>query len=92
MSKRFTRSLAAVAAMAELKTHPREEAGNRYLLRRAERLYQELPNELREWLGRLLDGFEQALGMQDAVAISANGEALREFLDRHDPDAPEEEE
>jgi molecular chaperone HscC len=77
----------AVEAMQGLKAHPREEADNRYLLRRAERLYAELPEELRDRLGELLDGFEGALTMQDAAAISANREALREFLDRYDPDA-----
>jgi molecular chaperone HscC len=77
----------AVAAMQQLKAHPREEAENRFLLRRAERLYQELGPELRDFLGQLLDGFEQALGLQDPVAISANREALRAFLERHDPDA-----
>src|SRR5436305_12057930 len=41
----------------------------------------------RSFLGQLLDGFEQALGLQDPVAISANREALRAFLERHDPGA-----
>lgn len=78
---------AAVEAMQQLKTHPREEAENRFLVRRAERLYQELPDVLRHELGMLLDGFEHALEVQDPLAIGANRAALRAFLDRHDPDA-----
>jgi molecular chaperone HscC len=75
---------AAVREMEKLKTHPREEAVNRYLLQRAERLYQELGTEERDWLGRLLDGFESALGLRDPEAIRANREALEQFLDRFD--------
>ncbi len=43
----------AVEAMQDLKTHPREEAGNRLLLRRADRIYQELPFMDRRLLGAL---------------------------------------
>jgi molecular chaperone HscC len=87
---RYSRGLSAervrraVEEMARLKTHPREEAANRLLLRRAERAYQELPLEARELLGQLLDGFEAALGMQDPAAVERHREALQEFLDRHD--------
>jgi molecular chaperone HscC len=84
----------AVRQMEKLKTHPREEAVNRLLLRRAERLYQELSLDARVILGQLLDGFEAALAMQDAGAIDRNRTALQEFLDRAEAgwsdDAPEE--
>ncbi|HEX4147979.1 MAG TPA: Hsp70 family protein, partial [Pirellulales bacterium] len=72
----------AVEQMAQIKTHPREEAANRFLLQRAERVYRELSLEVREMLGRLLDGFEEALGMNDAEAIARHRQALTEFLDR----------
>lgn len=75
---------AAVEAMKALKTHPREEAVNRMLLRRAERVYQELSLEGRVILGQLLDGFEGALSMQSDEAIERNREALQSFLDRVD--------
>jgi molecular chaperone HscC len=78
----------AVRDMAKLKTHPREEAVNRYLLRRAERLYQELGTDERDRLSKLLDGFEAALGMQDEAAIQSNREALELFLSRYDADEP----
>jgi molecular chaperone HscC len=75
---------AAVREMAKLKTHPREELANRTLLRRAERLYQELSLEQREELGRLLDGFEGALSRQDPAVIARHFEMLERFLTLHD--------
>lgn len=75
---------AAVAAMAKLKRHPREEIANRFLLRRAERVYQELSLDAREELGRLLDGFEAALSHQDPDVIGRHREALEQFLSLHD--------
>lgn len=81
----------AVQEMAQLKSHPREETTNRFLLRRAERLYQELPREARDTLGELLDGFEAALGMGEAEAIARHREALEQFLDRFDRGADESE-
>jgi molecular chaperone HscC len=74
----------SVKNMEKLKTHPREEAGNRFLLRRAERVYRELPLEGREFLSQLLDGFEAALESQETEVIERHREALQAFLDRHD--------
>src|SRR5262249_25637360 len=74
----------AVQAMDQLKTHPREETNNRFLLRRAERVYQEVPLEGGSRLGMLMDGFEEAVERGEASAIESNGRALQEFLDRHD--------
>jgi molecular chaperone HscC len=78
---------AAIKEMAKLKTHPREEQANRFLLRRAERVYQELAHDDREELGRLLDGFESALSMQDAAVIDRHRAALEQFLDFHESGA-----
>ena len=75
----------ATRDMEKLKTHPREDVANRFLLRRAERVYQELGSDLREFLGQLIDGFEGALSLQDPVAIESNRQALEEFLERADP-------
>lgn len=74
----------AVEEMQALKTHPREEAHNRFLLRRAERLYQELSLYEREMLESLIEGFEESLELRDQEAIARNGAVLQEFLDRHD--------
>ncbi len=87
---RHTRGLSAqqiqqaLKEMEKLKTHPREEAVNRFLIKRAERAYQELSREGREVLGQLVDGFEAALNLQDAEAIERHRSALEEFLNRHD--------
>jgi molecular chaperone HscC len=81
----------AIKAMDALKTHPRQESVNRLLLRRAERLYQELPVDLRERLSMMLDGFEDALSLQDGELIARHREALEMFLSAYDtstgPDA-----
>jgi molecular chaperone HscC len=70
----------AVRKLQTLKTHPRDEAPNRFLLRRAERLYSEVPREHREILDALISGFEAALEEQDKAAIEANREALERFV------------
>jgi molecular chaperone HscC len=75
----------AIEAMQKLKTHPREETANRFLLRRAERLFSELPVDARTMLGNLLDGFEAALSMGDREAIERHREVLEQFLDQQDP-------
>jgi molecular chaperone HscC len=75
----------AVRDMAKLKTHPRDEEANRFLLLRAERVYKELPADLRQALGVLLDGFEAALESRDREAVAGNREALEHFLSLHDP-------
>ena len=77
----------AVRDMAKLKTHPREEAVNRYLLQRAERLYQQLGTYERQMLARLLDGFEASLNLQDPKTVEANRDVLEQFLNEHDPDS-----
>jgi molecular chaperone HscC len=74
----------AIKEMEKLKTHPREETANRFLIRRAERVYQELSLEGRTLLGQLLDGFEAALSEQEPGAIERHRAALEQFLDRHE--------
>ncbi|MDX1965167.1 MAG: Hsp70 family protein [Pirellulales bacterium] len=75
----------AINAMQALKMHPREDAQNRLLLRRAERVYQELSLHGREHLTALLDGFEDALDQGDKIIIERFREELIEFLDHVDP-------
>jgi molecular chaperone HscC len=74
----------ALLDMEKLKTHPREEAVNRLLIRRAERAYGELSVAAREMLSQLLDGLEGALNLQEPEAIKRHRAALEEFLDRYD--------
>jgi molecular chaperone HscC len=77
----------AVRDMEKLKSHPREEEANRFLLLRAERVFKELSAELRQMLGVLLDGFEAALESHDPEAIGRHREALEQFLSLYDPAA-----
>jgi molecular chaperone HscC len=72
----------ALAAMAELKVHPREDAANHLTLRRAERIYQELPPTQRQILSEMLDGFESAMALGDKPLIEQYRERLTEFLDQ----------
>jgi len=74
----------AIQDMQKLKTHPREETPNRFLLLRAGRVFQELSLMQREMLGRMMDGFETALELQDKEAIQLHREALERFLDNYD--------
>ena len=76
--------LEAVAQMQTLKLHPRDETANRFLIRRAERVFRELPQFAREQLADLLDGFEQALGEQEKDAIARFRDELELFLSRFD--------
>jgi molecular chaperone HscC len=74
----------AVEEMQALKMHPREEAAHRALLKRAERVYQELSLVAQQHLGQLLDGFEAALELQEKDTIERFRQALEEFLNGHD--------
>ena len=69
----------AVESMQALKTHPREDTVNRFLMRRAERVYQELPLLERQMLSDMLDGFEEALNAGETDAIVRFRDALTIF-------------
>ena len=74
----------ALQNLQSLKTDPRENQANRHLLKKADRLYRELPLELKKHLERLIHGFEEALQLQDASVIELNKTALEEFLNQFD--------
>ncbi len=75
----------AVQQMQQLKTHPRDETANRFLLKRAERVYRELPLLERERLADLLDGFEAALEMHETEEVLARFRLeLEIFLNQHE--------
>lgn len=79
----------AVRDLQRLKTHPREEAVNRTLIQRAERIYQELPMLQREVLSRLLDQLESALALQEPKLIDQHRQALLDFLESIDAGGPD---
>ena len=56
-------------SLSELKIHPRDRIEHRTLLARAERLYQQLRGQGREWFGGQIVAFEQALETQDKRVI-----------------------
>ena len=74
-------------SLAELKIHPREQLENRTLLARAERYYEQLRGDHREWLGRQILGFEQLLATQDKRRILPGQQGLRDILDQLDKEA-----
>jgi molecular chaperone HscC len=73
---------ARVKALQKLKIHPRDQAENRALLARAERVYQEALGSTREEVARETDRFEATLGRQDEKAAAEARERLSSFLDR----------
>lgn len=65
-----------------LKIHPREDAHNRAIIARGERLYQETLGDTRERVAYLLSYFEQTVEGQDPKAIEeARNELARSFDD-----------
>lgn len=70
----------AIARLAPIKTHPRDNLQNRSRLERANRLYAELIGDLRHSLSELIDRFEAALTAQDRDRISQSGEELDSFM------------
>lgn len=71
---------AAVEQMQNLKLHPHEQAINQHLLKRAERLYAEVPANVRDELGRQIDAFEATLLMQDPDVVDAARQNLENFI------------
>jgi len=69
-----------LAALADLKIHPREKAENRALMAQSERLYQQLRGEARDQLGDEISRFEQALEKQEDRDIRAARERLRKAI------------
>jgi len=75
----------AIVDLAKFKIHPREDEVNRFLLLRAERLFQELGMYERDQLSQLLDTFEAALNAQDPATIAQGRAMLDSFLQHYDP-------
>ncbi len=75
---------AAIRKLQDLKTDPREDQGNRYLLKKADRIYREVSLDLKKLLESLIAGFEESLVLQDPSAIEMNKSALESLLSRLD--------
>ncbi|MBA4104811.1 MAG: molecular chaperone HscC [Pirellula sp.] len=72
----------ALEAMRELKTDPRDKAQNRLLMKRAERVIEEMPMGARNELESLLDGFEEAMSARDDAVTARFQTAIQELLDQ----------
>lgn len=76
------------AALAALKVHPRDEAANRALLARAERLWEDHIGEVREAVGHWILAFQSALESQDHRVIAEASADLAARLDSLDAEMP----
>ncbi|QDQ26282.1 molecular chaperone HscC [Chitinimonas arctica] len=75
-----------LAALAKLKIHPRELLPNATLLARADRLYQQLLGEQRQWLAQETARFQAVLESQDEALILPARTELKQFLDEIEGD------
>lgn len=75
-------------ALAALKHHPREEAGNQALLARAERCYEEFLGDVRAVIGDRTRMFVAALDSQDPRRIADASVVLAELLDMLEANPP----
>ncbi|HEY9101045.1 molecular chaperone HscC [Chitinimonas sp.] len=70
-----------LAALAQLKIHPRELLPNAQLLARADRLFQQTLGEQRQWVSQASAHFQALLEQQDEAAIVAGRQELKQLLD-----------
>jgi molecular chaperone HscC len=70
-----------LAALTELKIHPRDTLENRSLMAHGERLYEQLLGTSRDQLGDAILRFEQALASQDGHVVAKHGSALYLVID-----------
>jgi molecular chaperone HscC len=71
-------------AWAGLKVHPRDQAENRAVLARAERLYAERLGDARAEVGQMIDHFRYLMDRQDPAAVQAFRREMSAWLDRAD--------
>ena len=74
----------ALAALAKLKIHPRDEQQNAYLIERSKRLYEDRLGMERAAIADALAAFELALETQDPHVIRQHQGAMKAFLDSID--------
>lgn len=67
--------------LAALKIHPRDQAENRFVLERANRLYEQFLGYERQQVGDLLSRFNSVLETQDVLAIDKARQELTHALD-----------
>jgi molecular chaperone HscC len=77
-----------LAALSDLKIHPRDRLENRTALARAERLYEQLLSGAREGLGAVIERFEAALAAQDRAQADGARRLLEQVLDQLEGTGP----
>ena len=73
-----------LAELSALKVHPRDQAENRALIARADRLYEESLGDMREVIKREVLRFAELLERQDPAEVAVAQESLRALLDQLD--------
>lgn len=68
--------------LENIKIHPRENSKNRFLLAKAERLYEETLSELRLNIAKAIEHFEAVLDRQRPTEIQSEAQKLETFLNR----------
>jgi len=68
--------------LAELKIHPRDQAENRALLARTERLYEESLGDKRHYIAQILTKYEAILEEQNLKEVERARKELSKILDR----------
>lgn len=72
--------------LEKLKMHPREALEVRTLLARADRVYQQLKGDTREWLNHQIAEFERVIETQDQKLIMPAQKQFAEVLDQMEQD------
>jgi molecular chaperone HscC len=70
--------------LAKLKIHPRDQAENKAIVARAERVFEEALGDVRLAVGNALDQFHAVLERQDPQLIAEAREKMTAFLDQVD--------
>lgn len=75
---------AALARLEKIKTHPRDQQENLYLMERAKRLYEDALGDARLYIQQHINAFSLALESQDERTIALAREAFREGIEQVD--------
>jgi molecular chaperone HscC len=73
-----------LAELSELKIHPRDRIENRTLVAQADRLYEQLLGQEREYLAQYVAAFQSVLDKQDPVATRRARESLMQAMSQLD--------
>lgn len=75
---------AALSRLEKIKTHPRDQQENLYLMERAKRLYEDTLGEARPYIQQHINAFSLALESQDERTIALARDAFREGIEQVD--------